>query len=330
MILSKKWSAVKLLSPLVFCTFFSISYAQDGFEDPNVGYKYNQKTIRNQYPCAECAVYDNNGNDLRGFINTTKKDLVIKGAKVNEASNNTWGYLEIKNAKIPSVSKKGDLDYTQSFDITLGMYEATGGEKATWWGRECNAPKGALVYIKTEDKDKLSLDNVKYSEMLHQFESKKITLVEYYNEPYNQNDYDFLFKNYILMPAGSVKDANGYKNVVDFYNGFLNKFSSVNDPLVENKSFITCFSINNVKYLGYFNIVNSKLAGKLEIADIQYDRDRDTVINRTFKMLTGKTVFVYGDDIFGMEKKIISYGRKNNIKLVRRKTSDSRFFNDEK
>lgn len=330
MILSKNINTVKIFGILAFSAIQMVSFGQDRYEDPNVGYKYNQKTIRNQYPCAECAVFDNNGNDLRGFVNTTKKDAMAKAAKVAEASNNTWGYVAVKNAKVPSVNKKGDLDYTQSFDVNEAMYLASGTEKATWWARECNSAKGPLVYIKTENSDKLSMPNVKYTEMLHEFESKKITLVEYYNGQYNQFDYDFLFKNYILMPSGTIKDVNSYKNIVDFYNDFLGKFSSTSDPLIENKSFVTCLAVNNVKYLAYFNVTNNKLAGHLEIADIQYDRDRDTVIHNTFKKLTGKTVFVYGNELFGMEKKMITYGRLHNIKLIRRKTTDSKLFNDEK
>lgn len=284
----------------------------------------------NQYPCAECAVFDNNGNDLEGFINTNKTDLLTRGMKVNQFSNNTWGYLQIKNVRIPSVSKKGDLSYNNYINTTLALYKTEDGAKATWWARQSNAPQGALVYLKTEDNNKLSINNVKYYEVTHALEAKKFALVEYANNDYNQLDFDVLVKNYILLSADAVKDPNDYKAIIDFYNEFLTKFTTIEDALLENRSFLTFITINKVKYIGYFNVVNSKLAGKLEAVTIDYEKDKETVVADIFKKLKGKSVYVYSDEIFGLDKTIIKYGHENNFKLIRRKTADTKKFNEDR
>ncbi len=320
MFLSKKINSFRV-SALLFmsvCTF-----ASNAQTNPD-------HRIKNQYPCAECAVYDNNGNDLRGFINAKKQDFMLKGEKVQAASAGSWGYVQIKNARVPSVNKQGELSYNQYIDATLAMSKTTDGAQATWWARECNMPKGALVYLKTEDKDKLSLTNVKYRDLIHETEGKKMTLVEYNGDTYNQEDYDALFKNYLLLPADAIKEVGDYKTLVDFYNGFLGKFSSVSDPLIENKSFITFLTINKVKYIAYFNVVHGKLAGKLMPAEIEYETDKEPRTKQIFKKLTGNVVFIYGDDVFGMEKTIIKYAKANNIKLNRKKTTDQTTFNEDK
>lgn len=328
MFLPKKVIAVQLTGMVLAGLVHTNSFAQQDYDDPNVGLKYNQKTISNQFPCGECAVFDNNGNDLRGFINSNKNDISAKGSLVNEYSNNTWGYVEIKDAKTPSLDKQGNLSYYQAFDATLALYKTDDGAKATWWAREANAPRGPLVNIKVDADGKLGLDLTKHNALFHEMETKKMTLIEYYSEGYDQLDYDVFFKNYILMKADIVKNVDDYKKIIDFYNGFLGKFTNTSDPQLENKSFVTCFTINNVKYIGYFNFVNSKLAGKLDVAGIVYDKDRETVTNNIFRKLTGKVVYVYGNDVFGMDKAIIKYGRAHNIKLIRRKTTDDGSFNE--
>lgn len=321
MFLSGKFKALTLSMALTLYAVGNVAYAQTS---------PTQILVTNQFPCAECAVYDNNGHDLRGFMNTNKKELYLKGNTVNEYSNNTWGYLQIGNAHVPSLNKQGNLDYTEYIDATLALLKTPDGAKATWWARQTNAPRGALVYIKTEDKDKLDIPNIRYTDLIHELDTKKFTLVEYYNETYNITDYDVLFGNYILMKAGTIKDVNDYKLVVDYFSNFLSKFSRISDPMMEGKSFLTFLNFNNHKYFACFNIVNSKLAGRLMIADIQYETDKLPVTQELFKKLTGRNVFIYGDDLFGMEKTIIKYARPKGIKLIRKKTTDTKSFNEEK
>ncbi|MCW3123175.1 MAG: hypothetical protein JWQ38_2667 [Flavipsychrobacter sp.] len=286
------------------------------------------QTVYNQYPCAECAVYDNNGTDLRGFINSNKDQLMARGGKVNEYSNNTWGYLQIKNAHVPSVDKQGNLNYYQSMDVTLAMYKTLDGGLATWMARETNAPQGPLVYIKTNDEGKLGLENVKYTKITHDLEMKKFALVEYYNDTYNDRDYDNLLKNYILLKSGSIKDPSGFKTVIEFYDNFLSKFTYLSDPTLETKSFVTFLSVNGTKYVGYFNIINSKLAGHLNPYKVEYEADRPVLVNSIFKKLKGNIVYIYGDDTFGMDPEMVKYARENNIKLKHWKTTATKKFND--
>lgn len=115
-----------------------------------------QRLIHNQYPCAECAVFDNNGTDLRGFINSNKSSLQSEGRKVNEFSNNTWGYVQVKNIQVPSMDKQGNLNYYEAMDVTLALHKTDEGADATWIARETNAQQGPLVYIKTNDEGKLA------------------------------------------------------------------------------------------------------------------------------------------------------------------------------
>lgn len=297
------------------------------------GFAQNSPTqiiVSNEFPCGECAVFDNNGNDLRGFINTNKKDLNTKGAIVLDYSNNNWGYLQIKDARVPSVNVHGDLNYHEYIDATLAMEKTPDGAKATWWARQTNAPKGPLVHLETKDKDKLSLSNVRYTEVMRDLQDKKFTLVEYTGDTYNQYDYDQLLKNYILMQNGTIKDLNDYKLVIDYFNNFLNKFSTLKDPFLDNKSFLCFLGFNNHKYVAYFNVVNSKLAGHLEVLDLQYETDKEPLVKYYFKKMTGKAVFVYGDNLFGMEKTIVKYARPKNIKVIRSLPTDTKTFNGEK
>ena len=289
-----------------------------------------QLVVHNQFPCAECAVYDNNGHDLRGFIVSNKKELSDRGSKVNEYSNNTWGYLQIKNAKVPSLDKKGNLNYYQSIDVSLALYKTADGAKATWLARECNEQKGPMVYIKTEDQGKLDLENVKYTQITHELETKKFAIVEYYDSVYNDRDYDILLKNYLLIKNGIIKDLTAYKPIIEYFYNFLSKFTYLSDPVLAPKSFVTFFTANGVKYYAYFNVVNSKLAGKLEVYDIEYENQRAPLVAKIFKKLQGKLVYIYGDDTFGNTLEIEKYARENHFKLKYRKTTTTKKFNDDK
>jgi hypothetical protein len=311
-------------------TLNSVKIAALVFLSVTGGRSVAQLVCHNQFPCAECAVYDNNGNDLRGFINNNKKELYFRGEKVNEYSNNTWGYLQIKNAHVPSMDKKGNLNYEEYIDATLALYKTEDAAKATWMARECNSPNGPMVYIRVKDEGKLEIDNVKYTEITHELEQKKCAIVEYYDNTYNDRDYDVFLKNYILMEAGTVKDVAEYKGIIDFYNGFLSKFSYTSDPILTTKSFVTFFTVGGSRYFGYFNVVNNKLAGRLELYPVEYEKDRATLVNDAFRKLTGHVLYVYGDVNFGMDKTINKYCRDNHIKLAYWNTSADRKFNDDK
>ena len=320
MSLSKNINTIKLSALLLLATAGVPAAAQ------------STTVCKNQYPCGECAVFDNNGNDLKGFITGNKSQLQLRGGKLNEVSGGTWGYLLVRTANVPSVSskweKKGDLNVSASIRSTYVMNKTADGEKATWWARECNLKNGPLVQIKTKNDDELGMEQLRYEKLMHSLDPMKFTLVEY-ADTFNDRDYDYMLKNYIATKCGSI-DLEDYRSMVDFYTGFLGKFSSVDDAVLGNSSFVTFFTgASNKHYMTYFNIVNSKLSGTLEALDIQYERDRDTVINKTFKKLTGKTVYIYGDDTFGLDKKIIVYGRSHDIKLRRRKTNITTRFNNE-
>ena len=292
-----------------------------------------QKVCKNQYPCGDCAVYDNNGNDLSGFIKAYKNQMEASGAKVLDASQDQWGYMMVRTANVPSVSTKwetkGKLNYAYSIRATLVMNKTKDGAQSSWWGRECNMDNGPLVQVKANDEDKTGLEFLRYDKMMRNMEPKKITMVEYL-DTFNMRDYDYLLKSHIVSKLGTVH-ADDYKDVVAFYNGFLGKFSYTDDPVLTKMSFVTFFKgTSNRQYIAYFNLVNSKLSGHLAALDIQYDRDRDTVVKHTFRKLTGKTVYIYGDDSFGLDKTIIVYAKKNDLKLRRRKTDVGTKFNDER
>ena len=289
-----------------------------------------QLLIHNQYPCAECAVFDNNGTDLRGFINSNKSSLLSRGNKVNEFSNNTWGYVQVKNIKVPSTNKEGNLNYYEAMDVTLALHKTDESADATWIARETNAQQGPLVYLKTNDEGKLGLENTKYTKVAKELESKKFTLVEYFNDTYSDRDYDVLFHNYIVLKSGTIKDASGLKAVIDFYDNFLSKFVYVNDPVLGNRSFVTFFSANDTKYIAWFNIVNGKLAGHLDVFNVQYERERPVLVNDVFKKLKGNVVYIYGEETFGLDKDIVNYSREHSIKIKYKKTTSSKKFNEDK
>jgi hypothetical protein len=292
-----------------------------------------QKVCKNQYPCGSCAMQDNNGNDLAGFTRNYKKQLLNSGSKVVEHADDQWGYLLVRTVQVPSVSSKwetkGVLDYSAYIRTTLAMNKTKAGATATWWARECNLDNGPLVQVKAKDEGKVEMEQQRYEKVMSGLGSKKLTLVEYL-DTFNMRDYDYLLKSHIVAKCGAI-DQDDYKNIVDFFNGFIGKFSYVDDPVLTKNSFITFVKGNSgTRFIAYFNVVNGKLSGKLDALDIQYDRDRDSVVKRTFNRLTGKTIYIYGDDSFGLDKTIIQYAKANDLKLRRRKTSATMKFNDER
>jgi hypothetical protein len=298
------------------------------------GNSYAQ-VCHNMFPYVQGVVNDNNGYDLVSYVKNSAKDVAVKAAKINEYSGGEWGYIQVKVIKAPSVEiervndkyVKNHLNFSQPIDATLAMCNTKEGMKATWWARQCNNSAGPLFYKKADDAVKTDMPIVYYTDVTKELAAKKFTLVEYNNETYNRRDYDQMLKNYITLENGIVKDAGEYKTIIDFYNNFLSKFGYVSDPLLEDKSFVTFFTAGKNRYAGYFNIENSKLSGHLEPVDIQYEKDKDTVVNNTFKKLTGKTIYVYGDDIYGMQKNMLRYGHLHNVKLIRRKTNTNKKFN---
>ncbi len=314
---------IKIAAIGLFCVFAGTNNAQE---------------CHNMFPYVQGVVSDNNGNDLVGFISTNTKDVAAKAPKIKEYSGDTWGYLQVKGVKTPSVDikrvddkyVKNHLSYSQAIDATLALCDTKDGMKATWWTRHCNNPMGPLFYKKADDDIKTNVPVTGYTDITKELTAKKFTLVEYNNNNYNRRDYDQLLKNYITLDKSTIKDAADYKTIIDFYNNFLSKFTYLEDPLLEDKSFVTFFTAGKNKFIGYFNIENSKLSGHLEATDIQYEKDRDTLVNHTFKKLTGKVVYIYGDDVFGMEKTLLRYSFVHKVKMIRRKTTTAKKFNKEK
>ena len=295
------------------------------------------QVCHNLYPCAECAVADNSGNDLYGYVTTNKKDAAFKADKINEYSGGIWGYIQIKDVRVPSLNihptaenKKVDLDYSQYIDATLALHKGMEGMEATWWARQCNNREGALYNKKTDLDTKVDANVVRYGNVMHDLETKKFTLVEYNNDQYNEVDYDVLLKNYVLLENGIVKNDHDYKVMIYFYNNMLTKFTYQEDPLLDNSSFVTFFTAGNTRYIGYFNMINAKLAGHVEQVKIEYEKDKDPLLDRVFKKLKGKTIFVYGDDVYGMEHNMLKYGHNNHLKMIRRKTDMTDRFNTAK
>ena len=292
-----------------------------------------QKTCKNLSPCADCAVHDNNGNDLAGFVSAYRKQLGINGSKVNDLSNGEWGYLLMRTANVPSVSTKwetkGDLNHSAYIRTVLVMNKTKEKESATWWARECNLDNGAVVELPAKEKGKVPMEQMRHEKLMNAVSLKKITLVEYL-DTFNMRDFDNMLKSHIVAKLGTIKQED-YRSVIDFYNGFLGKFSYIDDPVLTKMSFVTLFTgASGTQYMGYFNVVNSKLSGTLQSLNIEYERDRDTLVKKTFKKLDTKTVYVYGDDSFGLDKTLIKYAKNNDMKLRRRKTNVSMRFNDER
>ncbi len=296
----------------------------------------NAQLQHNQYPCAECAVQDNNGNDLKGFIIRNKRDLYTKGDIVIAASDNNWGYLQIRSATVPSVNKtgekKGEMNYAEAIMATFVLNKTKDGAQATWWARETNNPQVPLTSKMVKEQGEApEIPIVRYETMMDGLAPKAFTIVEYSNNLYNERDYDILLKNYFLVENGAIKNNDDYKSIISYYNDFLKKFSYVDDPILGKRSFITLLTATSGnKYIGYFNIVNGKLAGKLEPIDFQYQKDKDTLVNKVFTKLTGSTVYVYGDENFDLEKPMVMYAREHDIKLKRRHTDTPKKFNDDK
>ncbi len=291
------------------------------------------EVCKNQYPCGRCAVYDNNGNDLAGFTRDHKLELMTTGGKVDKLSGSEWGYLLMRTVEVPSVSNrwdtKGALNHTASIRAALVMHKTMTGAEATWWARECNRDRGPIVQLRVKNVPEMTFPEERHQQVMSNLLSKKFTLVEYI-DTFNARDFDFMLKSYMAVKAGVIEKSD-YGDLINYYNGFLSKFSYIDDPVLSKMSFVTFFEGGSkTRYVGYFNIVNSKLSGRLERVNIEYARDRDFVVDKTFSELTGTTVYVYGDDSFGLDKTIIKYGKDEDLKLRRRTTSVTTKFNDER
>lgn len=295
------------------------------------------QVCHNLYPYAAGVVDDNNGHDLFGFLKSNKTEANYKGGKIDDFSGGTWGYIQVNNARVPSINILQDkyktvvLNHGQAINATVVIAKSKDGIQATWWARQCNNPQGPLFWKKTDDDSKLDPPAVRYGEVTRNLETKKFTIVEYNDSIYNERDYDQLLKNYMLIENGIIKDVNDYKMIVDFYNNFLSKFSYTDDPVLEHKSFVTFLSSGKTRYVGYFNIVNGKLAGHLEVADLQFEDDMTHLVNKVMKKMSSKTVYVYGDDIFGLEKTFLKYKHEHHdITFARRNTNMAETFNKDK
>lgn len=293
----------------------------------------SQRVCKNQYPCGSCAVYDNNGNDLAGFTRDYKTELMTTGNKVLNQSGGDWGYILMRTVTVPSVSNrwetKGVLNHTASIRATLLMHKTKDGAEATWWARECDRDRGPIVQLRVKDVPELTIPEERHQKVMSSLLSKKFTLVEYL-DTFNARDYDYMLKSYMAVKAGVINKAD-YGDLISFYNNFLSKFSYIDDPVLTKMSFVTFFEGGSkTRYIGYFNVVNNKLSGRLERVNIEYARDRDIIVDNTFAQLSGTTVYVYGDDSFGLDKTIIRYGKDENLKLRRRTTSVTTKFNDER
>lgn len=292
-----------------------------------------QTACKNQYPCGFCAVYDNNGNDLAGFVTNYRKQLDVNGGEVLGHSNNTWGYLLTRTVHVASVSSKwdtkGTLNHAAYIRTALTMNKSNEGDVATWWGRECNLDNGPLVQIPVKEEDKVDMKMERYSRLMSSLLPKKMVLVEYL-DTFNARDYDYMVKNYIASKCGTIKPGD-FEGFIGYYNNFLSKFTYFDDPVLSKMSFVTFYKGNSgTKYMSYFNVVNGKLAGRVETLDIEYAHDRDTVVKHTFEKLDGKVVYIYGDDSYGLDKTLIKYGKDHDLKLRRRTTDFAAKINDER
>lgn len=292
---------------------------------------------KNQYPCGDCAVHDNNGNDLAGFVKNYTKQFNKNGEMVISSSNNEWGYMLMRTTNVPSVSSRweteGDLNYFASIRSALVMVKSKDANVATWWARECNMDNGPLVQVKAKSaagNEEVEMTQQRYEKVFHGLEDKKMTLVEYL-DTFNMRDYDHLLrKNHIVAKCGGIKQED-FRSIVDYFNNFLGKFSYTDDPVITKMSFITfCTGASKTQYMCYFNVVDDKLSGKLEPLDLEYERDRDSLVKHTFRNLTTRTVYIYGDDSYGLDKTMIKYAKANEYKLRRRRTDITGKFNDER
>ncbi len=292
-----------------------------------VGSVSAQKLNPNRFPSPTSILYDNNGNDLKGFSLKYKNDFENKGSIVLQAGGSDWSYVQLKNIKSPGINKKGELNYLNAFDVTLLTYKTRTSGKATWWSREFNLPEGKLQYFKAEDDGKIPYDVVKYTDVTNELQNKKMTIAEYVDTLTRPHDFELLFGNTLFVKAGTVREASDYSAIVAFYTKFLEKFTNVNDPVLDDKSFVTFVKAGSTEYVGYFNMVNGRLQGFLDKPESGFERDKVKFVNEIFRNITGAVVYVYGDDQFGMGKMVKAKVDKANLKMEMVKTSSSKKFN---
>ncbi len=291
---------------------------------------------KNQYPCGDCAVHDNNGNDLAGFVKNYTKQLQNSGGVVIKASGDKWGYMLLRTVSVPSVSSKwateGNLNYSFYIRTTLAMVKSEEQSVATWWARECDRENGPMVQTKTKasGNKEVGLPLERYGNVFDGLLEKNITLVEYL-DTFNMRDMNYLIKkNHIVTKCGAIQQED-YKGLVAYFNTFFSKFSYTDDPVLSKMAFITFFTgESGSRYIAHFNYENDKLSGWLKPLNLQYERDKDSAVARTFRELKARTVYIYGDDSYGMDKTIIQYAKDNDYKLRRRNTNVTTKFNDER
>jgi hypothetical protein len=285
-----------------------------------------QKMSKYRLPSAEAAVYDNNGNDLRGFIAAYKKEMEEKSAMVKSTSG-AWMYMMMRNVTTPATDKNGNLNYTQPFTVTLAMSAAALPPKATWWAREYNSGKGKVVHYAASNPAVLGLDLVKQTPFINEMNTGKMTLVEYIDTVANLYDYDDFFKNTLFVKRGLMTNVADYGALVKYMNTFLEKFSSTSDAVLEGKSYVLFFKGSEAQYVIYLNFVNNKLTGAVWQVEARFEADRVKFVNEVFRKFTGKSVYAYGADYFDMEKIVRKKAESSNLKIEFVKPTSSKVFN---
>jgi len=288
---------------------------------------FAQRMSTLRLPSPDAVVYDNNGNDLRGFITTHKSDFTAKSEMVKSAVGSDWAYVQARNVKVPGTDRKGNLNYSQPFDVTVAISNAGSAPKSTWWAREYNSAKGKLTWFTTDNSNNPGMEVVKYDVFINELNTKKMTLVEYNDTVVNEYDYDDMVKNCLFVKQGTIPEIAEYGEITKFTNHFLSKFSSTSDPVLEGKSFVTFQKAGSHDYVTYFNVVNSKLTGAIWQMDAPFEADRMRFVNALLHKLTGNTLYFYGDTFLGLDKIIRKKTDDTNLRVEFLKTKSSKIFN---
>ncbi|MFT3702126.1 MAG: hypothetical protein QM802_07140 [Agriterribacter sp.] len=296
--------------------------------------------------CPHSATRSYDGKGLVPFYTTSTAKVKLTGSIINkeyskcsqallpqsEATTDMgWGFIKVKNEKIPAMGNDGKLHYDKPFDASYMLYYNSDKDiQKTWWAHEYNNPekrirtynKNLVDIYRREAKITLNLRD----DIALKLKNKKFIIAEYSGTLNNKAD--FIFSNTLFIKSGVLKDNSDYGMIIKFYNDFAGKFENLTDEGLENRIFLTTLKGKTGNYIAYFKIKNQKLIGELLPVNTTTESTILTGIKKEFSSLSENgVVYVYGDNLLDLGKAINKSASENNILLLSRNTSIKRTFN---
>lgn len=307
----------------------------------------------NPYPylCPHSATNSNFGG-LKTFWETNQTKVKTVGRKVSTQNSDCnslftlatpdkplvlgFDYIFVKSEKVPSMDEKGMLHYDKPFDASYLLRYKSDNEplEKTWWSHKYNNPKNEIISyngsLQEIYEEELDFELTLREDIERELSSNKFVFAEYSGVLKSKGD--FCFTNTLFVKSDVITDVRDYEPLVNFFNGFLQKFQNSQSIKMPNRIFLVTVKGKTKKgkankYVAVFKVENNKLQGELQLLKDSNKQTVLTSIENSFPTLsTNGAAYFYGDDLFDMGKSIAEIARRKNIPLITRNTSIDKTF----